>query len=1202
MTDSSPDAGLQRLLDECEQAFAVREWDRLDRLSQQILAIAPENAAALRFRSLAVRNAALSTPPPGTGLPPEEPSAGPRDPAAPLRPSLPRPSFAPPPRIGKSSEPPAPPPQGVEPTSPPQAVQPSPPPQALEPTPPQADQQRSAVPPAAPAAPEESDPPLDADRLAAAPQPSEAAADDEVEAQALLQRASAGAERRDWREARRYARAALVLAPDSIAAASIVSQADQALSAESLAAIQAAAQVTQRQLSEDRARRRFPLAALFAGLSLPRLSLAWLVLPRLSFAWLRLPRLSFAWLGLPRLSFAWLGLPRLSFGWLALPRVSMGGAPVVPIVGAATLFVLAGLAAFIALGQLSGGGDGGDSVQLAASRDGEPTPGVAAASSATPTPEPTSGPTPAVAGDQVEAPIIEAVGCRQLEDGGATFECRPTLTGAVGSYAWEADGGEPATGDEDVFRTVLPLGGPYRIGLEVCTSGACASSESQAFVVSLAAATPEPVVSNDPPGPGDDPRPTSTPAPTSTPIAGPPPPPAPTITAVTCTPSPAEVGETVVCSGSFGGGTVATYDWSVNGFLVASSTLFTSTYDSGGERTISLQVCNAGGCDTDSTALTVDQPIVLNPPVINQIGCAPTAVRIGTAVNCDPTIEGDVDSYDWGSGSTTSTRSTFFITYPTAGGRVISLEVCNDDGCDQAEAQITVTLLPPLPAPVLEVSQSAFDFGTGAGDSLVITNDGELSLDWEIVEAVPWLIVGPTSGSTTTGSDVVTLTVDRSSFGPLELSQQFSITSNGGNATISVSALPLPPDVTVSCDPLTVIEGGGTSCTVSNSGGDIGSYEWSDSDGGVGSEATYAPSFATAGPESVSLTARNAAGSSSDAASITVNEPAPVVTISCDPNPVTAGDTTTCSASNSGGTIATWAWADSDGGFASTPTFATSFADAGTASVSLVASNASGNGLDSLDVTVTPIPPSAVSISCTTPVDEDVATFCSVTGSSGGAITTYAWSDDGDGGGGSGASYSPTFATAGDYTVTLIASNAGGVAPAAQALITVEVPLPAPSVSIDCTPNPVTVGLDTTCTATNSGGPIETYAWAGGTAGSGSSAQYVTSFLAAGPASVGLVASNATGISSDSFDVTVTPTFTLTVDESDPAGGTASGDPGPHASGASVAISTTVTPGWTFTGWTGSNCAPLDAGSTSTSATITANTTCTANFVEDAAP
>ena len=664
---------------------------------------------------------------------------------------------------------------------------------------------------------------------------------DEADVDALMRLASAARARGEWRETRRHARAALALVPQLEAAELLVAEADQALSAETLAAIQAAAEVTQQQLEERRQRRRFPLAGLFGGLPLPRLALPRVALP--------------SGPSLPRPGFGW---PRIPGGGLS--RASVGGTPILPIAGAATLFVLAGLAAFIALGQLSND-DGGEPPALAANATSVPEPGAGGGAD-----DPT--PTPSVAGDSLEAPTIEAVGCRQLEDG-VTLECRPTIDGAADSYLWAAAGGEPADGDGEVFRTVMPAGGPYRIALEVCSGAACSSSESQAFVVSVeAAATPEPSVSTDPGGASSDP------APTATPLAGPPPPAAPSISGVSCSPSPAEAGETVVCSGSFGGGAVSTFDWSVNGLLIASSATLSGAYDGAGQRTIGLQVCNAGGCDSDTFTLIVQAPPELNPPVINSIGCTPTAIQVGDGVTCEPTVSGEVDAYAWSSGASRGSQPTFSISFAIVGTRTIELEVCNADGCDTGGAEIEITALPPPPAPELDVSTFTLNFGTTATTlPLQIANTGGPTLDWFVIESLTWLSASPTNGNQ---SGTVNVTVDRSTLPSGPSAGVFNVNSNGGNVAISVSLV--KPDVV---DPV-VTAPASTSIEVAfgESGvpiGDPAVVAWLagasavDDLDGVLSVGTNAPAIFPIGGTPVTFSATDAAGNSGqDSATLTI--------------------------------------------------------------------------------------------------------------------------------------------------------------------------------------------------------------------------------------------------------------------------------------------------------------------------------------------
>ncbi len=90
--------------------------------------------------------------------------------------------------------------------------------------------------------------------------------------------------------------------------------------------------------------------------------------------------------------------------------------------------------------------------------------------------------------------------------------------------------------------------------------------------------------------------------------------------------------------------------------------------------------------------------------------------------------------------------------------------------------------------PILEVNMISLDFGTTYTVlPIEITNVGSNSLDWEISENVAWLSINPISGSTTTETDAIEITIDRNQMGSGQYSQVFSITSNGGNETITVN-------------------------------------------------------------------------------------------------------------------------------------------------------------------------------------------------------------------------------------------------------------------------------------------------------------------------------------------------------------------------------------------------------------------------------
>jgi beta-lactam-binding protein with PASTA domain len=520
------------------------------------------------------------------------------------------------------------------------------------------------------------------------------------------------------------------------------------------------------------------------------------------------------------------------------------------------------------------------------------------------------------------------VACRLLNDE-VSVECTATVSGDPDELLWSAPGGDPATGTGERFRTTLADGGPYRVQLEACQRDACSASQSRAFVIR----DPDEV----------------------TPTAGPPPVDAPTVLVLDCEPEALVAGDSATCSGVFGGDDVETYDWTVSGLQAGSGATLTRAFTTVGARTVTLQVCNEGGCDTDSVTVIVQAPPNPEPPVINLIGCAPLAVQVGTTVSCTPTVDGEVDSREWVSGDVTGSLSTFLVSYETAGTQTIALEACNADGCDSAEASITVTTGPPGGVPLLQVSATALDFGALQSQlSVQVTNDGTQPLEWSVGGASGWISLGlHQAGELAAGEqDSFLVTVSRGALTSGPHSSSVSVTSNGGNATLTVQLW--KNDV---IDPV-------VTAPVPN-------------------------------PKEI-FVAWDQTGLPSD-----------------DPEVVAWFDGAS-------------AIDDLDGVLVVVPLVPAELL-VGSRLVAFTAQDAAGNiGAATATLTVTNLPqPPIVTITCTTPVLEGVATACSVESNLGGVIADYVWSDTGGGPGGTGETYSPTLLTAGLYTVTLVATNDG---------------------------------------------------------------------------------------------------------------------------------------------------------------------------------
>ena len=92
--------------------------------------------------------------------------------------------------------------------------------------------------------------------------------------------------------------------------------------------------------------------------------------------------------------------------------------------------------------------------------------------------------------------------------------------------------------------------------------------------------------------------------------------------------------------------------------------------------------------------------------------------------------------------------------------------------------------------PMLNVSSTQIDFGLTTNSlPLQLTNAGKGTLQWTIVNSLPWVSINPTSGNITTQSVAVTVTIDRSGLGPGPKTGTFIINSNGESATIVITMM-----------------------------------------------------------------------------------------------------------------------------------------------------------------------------------------------------------------------------------------------------------------------------------------------------------------------------------------------------------------------------------------------------------------------------
>ncbi len=666
---------------------------------------------------------------------------------------------------------------------------------------------------------------------------------------------------------------------------------------------------------------------------------------------------------------------------------------------------------------------------------------------------------PVVVIEQPQAPAIDSISCSPSSP---TVDQNVTCTAALSggdpdTYAWS---GGASGGDTSTYNTSFSSSGGKTVSLTVTNS---AGSDTETITLTV-----------------------------EQPLQ------APAIDSIRCSPSQPVVDENVTCAATLSGGEPDTYAWQTangSGAVAEHSTSFGKA----GEYAISLTVANAAGDDSESITLTVSDE--LQAPVIDSVSC-PSSAAVNESITCTASNSGGaIESYAWtdsdgGSGSGASYSTSFSST----GAKTVSLTARNAAGSDSDSTGVTVT-----GAPQINIScPSTADVGESV--ACTVSNSGGA------IDSYNWRDSDGGSGS---GSSYST-SFSTSGAKTIRVTARNSAGSDSDSASVRVAGAPV---ISVSCPSSAAVDQS-VACTVSNSSGAIDSYSWSDSDGGSGSGSSYSTSFSSAGAKTIRLTARNSAGSDSDSTTVTVEEEIepPEINISCPSSAAVYQPNVACTVSNSGGAIESYAWSDSDGGSGSSSSYSTSFTTAGAKTISLTARNSAGS--DNASATVEVREPPLISVSCPSSAAVNESITCTVS-NSGGPIDTYAWSDNG-GGSGSGSSYSTSFSTAGTKTILLYVRSSAG-SDEGEAGVEVRAappPVQLPDVSISC-PSSAAVDQSVACTASNSGGAIDSYAWSDSGGGSGSSSTYSTRFHTSGAKTVSLTASNRAGSDSDSTTVEV---------------------------------------------------------------------------------
>ena len=293
-------------------------------------------------------------------------------------------------------------------------------------------------------------------------------------------------------------------------------------------------------------------------------------------------------------------------------------------------------------------------------------------------------------------------------------------------------------------------------------------------------------------------------------------------------------------------GSPTSWDWSFGDSGTSGAQNPSHEYTSGGDYTVSLEVCNSAGCDTETKPgyISVSEP---QPPVADFEG-SPTAGNAPLDVDFTDLSTNDPTSWSWtfGDGGTSPAQNPSHE-YTAVDTYTVSLEACNGAGCDTETKPAYISVSQGQP-PVAEFSG---DPTIGAAPLTVdftdLSTNSPTSWSWTFGDSGTSAAQNPSHDYTSTGQFTVSLTAANAYGQDTETKTDY--------ITVTVA----PPVADFSGDPTS----GPAPLTVDFtdlSTNSPTSWDWSFGDTGSSQAQNPSHEYTGTGQFTVSLTAANAGG------------------------------------------------------------------------------------------------------------------------------------------------------------------------------------------------------------------------------------------------------------------------------------------------------------------------------------------------------
>jgi PKD repeat protein len=489
-------------------------------------------------------------------------------------------------------------------------------------------------------------------------------------------------------------------------------------------------------------------------------------------------------------------------------------------------------------------------------------------------------------------------------------------------------------------------------------------------------------------------------------------------------------------------GNIATRSWNFgDGSGAVSDPNPTHSFPASGNYTVTLTVTdNDGAMDDVSADVPVQAPAGNQPPTVGFTAeCRELGCRFNSDGSRDP--DGRIVRWFWSFGDdATSEQRDPNHDYAAAGNYTVTLTVTDDDGASgQFSNGVTVTQTPPPPnqAPIATFSAECRDLGCKFNSDASNDPDGRIvRWLWSFGDGATSEQRNPDHDYAASGNYTVTLTVTDGD----GASGQFS---NGVTVTARVPDNRTPDaDFDVRCTDL--------DCSFTDKSkdedGSLTSWQWTFGDGEASSDRSPTHHYSAPGRYQVTLTVTDNNGASDSRTREAQAEspppqnqtPAAGFTSSC--NNLSCGFT---DQSSDDGNIAAWSWEYGDGGQSNEPNPSHTYSASGTYSVRLTVTDNQGavsSVTNSVTVTAPPPPNQSPTAAFTSSCSELVCDFTDQSTDGDGSVTGWSW-DFGDGTTAQDVQNpTHTYAAAGEYTVTLTATDGGGLSDGEQQTVTVAPP------------------------------------------------------------------------------------------------------------------------------------------------------------------